>query len=310
MSSLVETPPEAPRRPYDHTEHGVTRPDPYHWMRDVDSPELVSHLVAERTWYDASTGHLGPLIDSLRAAMATRVPRLTRQSGGSMARFPTTPTSRREGTTRNCCAISTRIRQIDRRNSSGNGDDHHVSPREPQIVLDANALAEGADYFELGLTRLSPDDRLLAYSVDVVGDEVYTLRFRDLGTGEDLPDEVPRQLLRGRVERRRAALLLHRPRRGLPALPGLAPRARHPRRRRTCWCSRSPTRSTRCWCAARRSGGLVVIWAGCRDTTEVWVVDAHDPDLAGAVGGRATAGRRVPRRARPARATAARSCCS
>ena len=33
-----------------------------------------------------------------------------------MARFPTTPTSRREGTTRNCCVISTRIRQIHRRN--------------------------------------------------------------------------------------------------------------------------------------------------------------------------------------------------
>ena len=25
-------PPEAPREPFEHTEHGVARPDPYHWM--------------------------------------------------------------------------------------------------------------------------------------------------------------------------------------------------------------------------------------------------------------------------------------
>ena len=26
------TPPVAPREPFEHTEHGVARPDPYHWM--------------------------------------------------------------------------------------------------------------------------------------------------------------------------------------------------------------------------------------------------------------------------------------
>ena len=42
----------------------------------------------------------------------------------------------------------------------------------------------------LGVREPSPDGRLLAYSVDHDGSEVYTLRVRDLGTGADLPDEV------------------------------------------------------------------------------------------------------------------------
>ena len=39
---------------------------------------------------------------------------------------------------------------------------------------------------------MSPDERLLAYSSDITGDEVYVLRFRDLDTGADLPDLLPR----------------------------------------------------------------------------------------------------------------------
>ena len=38
--------------------------------------------------------------------------------------------------------------------------------------------------------RVSLDGTLLAYSVDVVGDERYTLRFKDLRTGELYPDEI------------------------------------------------------------------------------------------------------------------------
>src|SRR5207247_10916830 len=60
-----------------------------------------------------------------------------------------------------------------------------------QVLLDENAMAAGHDYFALGAFRVSPDHRLLAYSTDVAGDEVYTLRARDLDTGADLPDAVP-----------------------------------------------------------------------------------------------------------------------
>jgi oligopeptidase B len=59
-----------------------------------------------------------------------------------------------------------------------------------QILLDENVLAEGHDFFSLGAFSPSPDHRLLAYSTDYDGDEVFTIRVRDLATGEDLPDEI------------------------------------------------------------------------------------------------------------------------
>ena len=54
-----------------------------------------------------------------------------------------------------------------------------------------NELAEGHDFFSLGGSSVSPDGSLLAYSTDTVGDERFTLRVKDLRTGELLPDEIP-----------------------------------------------------------------------------------------------------------------------
>ena len=59
-----------------------------------------------------------------------------------------------------------------------------------QVLLDSNVEAEGHDFFSLGGFSLSDDDTLLAWSVDVVGDERYTIRVKDLRTGELLPDTV------------------------------------------------------------------------------------------------------------------------
>lgn len=59
-----------------------------------------------------------------------------------------------------------------------------------QLLLDENVEADGHDFFALGAASVSLDDNLLAYSVDVVGDERYTLRFKDLRTGEQYPDEI------------------------------------------------------------------------------------------------------------------------
>ena len=126
-----------------------------------------------------------------------------------------------------------------------------------QLLLDANALADDSGYLELGLTLVSPDDRLLAYSVD---------RDRRRGLRAALPRPRHRrgpgrrgaaQLLRRRLERRLGALLLHRARRRLPAVPGVAAPARHPGRRRRAG-ARGARRAVRARaCAATRSGGLV-----------------------------------------------------
>src|SRR5262249_22134843 len=59
-----------------------------------------------------------------------------------------------------------------------------------QVLLDGNELAAGHDFFSLGTYDVSPDGRLLAYSTDFAGSERFTLRVKDLETGQILPDEV------------------------------------------------------------------------------------------------------------------------
>jgi oligopeptidase B len=59
------------------------------------------------------------------------------------------------------------------------------------VLLDGNVEAAGHDFFSLGSFDVSADGRLLAWAVDTVGDERYTLRVRDLSTGTDLVDEIP-----------------------------------------------------------------------------------------------------------------------
>jgi oligopeptidase B len=59
-----------------------------------------------------------------------------------------------------------------------------------QVLLDGNREAEGKAYWQLGSVSHSPDHALLAYAVDELGSELFTLRIRDLATGKDLPDVI------------------------------------------------------------------------------------------------------------------------
>jgi oligopeptidase B len=68
-----------------------------------------------------------------------------------------------------------------------------TSPEDPEaVLLDLQVVhdAGGTGYARDGVLEVSPDGRWLAWSVDLEGDEVYALRFRDLSTGADLPEVV------------------------------------------------------------------------------------------------------------------------
>ena len=169
----AEAPPLAPTEPTAQELHGVRRVDEYAWLRDSTSPRALAYLEAERAFYDRSTARLADLRASLLAEMSARLPAVEESVSWPEGSF----------------AYRTRIPE---------GEQYEQLLRRPkaggpeQLVLDGALLAAGGDYFELGIRLVSPDERLLAYSVDTVGDEVYALRFRDLRTGEDLPEEAPR----------------------------------------------------------------------------------------------------------------------
>src|SRR5262249_49565442 len=60
-----------------------------------------------------------------------------------------------------------------------------------EILLDENAMAEGKKYFRVGNFSVSPNTKLLAYSVDFDGDEAYTIHVKDITSGKMLADEIP-----------------------------------------------------------------------------------------------------------------------
>ena len=73
-----------------------------------------------------------------------------------------------------------------------------------EVLLDGNVEAEGHEFFSLGAFSVSPDGRLLAYSIDVTGAERFTLMIKDLTTGELLADQIDRHRVRRRVGAGRA----------------------------------------------------------------------------------------------------------
>jgi len=60
------------------------------------------------------------------------------------------------------------------------------SDAEEIILLDGDAMGEGLEYFDFGQVSHSPDHSKIAYTVDDKGSEFYTLRVKDLKTGEEL----------------------------------------------------------------------------------------------------------------------------
>jgi len=59
-----------------------------------------------------------------------------------------------------------------------------------EVLLDVNQMAEGKNYFNVGDADVSQDNHLLAWAEDDVGRRQYVIRFKDLRTGEVLPDRI------------------------------------------------------------------------------------------------------------------------
>lgn len=178
--------PRAQNRPIERTHHGDTVLDPYEWLREKESPEVIEHLEAENAFTEQETAHLAGLRERIFQEIKSRtletdlsVP--TR--AGDWWYYGRSVEGQQYG-------IQCRVPVA--------ADDDWTPPTLPesgaapgeQIILDANVEAEGHEYFSLGSFDVADDGTRLLYGVDVEGDERYTVRVRDLATGEDLDDEL------------------------------------------------------------------------------------------------------------------------
>jgi oligopeptidase B len=259
-------PPDAHRQELVHELHGVKRVDAYAWLRDTASPDVLAHLQGERSYYDVATQHLGPKVKTLSEEMSARLPATDWSISYKRVRFSYyTLTPGGSEHAQLCRGGYTPQPAQD-------------SPPEPaEVLLDPVTLAAGSAYFELGLTLVSPDERLLAYSVDTTGDEVYILRFRDLDTGDDLPDLVPRTYYGGAWSADSSTFFytihdeayrphqIWRHRIGTPVSNDVLVLT-------------EDDEGFDLDLRACRSGDVIVASSQSRDTSEVWLLDAREPE--------------------------------
>ncbi|GAC1652945.1 MAG: S9 family peptidase [Mycobacterium sp.] len=179
-------PPQAKRLEHRREYHGDVFIDPYEWMRDKSSPEVIDYLNAENDYTEEMTADLAPLRQKIFDEIKAR----TKETDLSV------PVRRGEWwyygrsfagkqyTVQCRCPVS----HPDDWNPPEFDEETEV-PGE-QILLDENVEAEGHDFFALGVASVSLDGNILAYSVDIKGDERYTLRFKDLRTGTLYDDQI------------------------------------------------------------------------------------------------------------------------
>ncbi|WP_097327885.1 S9 family peptidase [Paractinoplanes atraurantiacus] len=179
-----DSPPSVRQVAHERTFHGDTVTDEYAWLADKENPETVAYLEAENAWTDGATAHLAGLRDTLFSEIKSRTKEtdLTVPSRkGGFWYYTRTVEGQQYGIH---CRVAVRPGETDPPSAEG------PVPGE-EVLLDGNALAEGKDFFALGTFDVSPDGTRLAYSTDFEGDERFTLKIKDLRTGEVFPDEVP-----------------------------------------------------------------------------------------------------------------------
>jgi oligopeptidase B len=184
-------PPVAARKPVQRVHHGDTFVDDYEWLRDKADPEVIGYLEAENAFTEASTARLQPLRQQIFDEIAAR----TKQTDLTVASrrgdywyYSRTVEGQQYPIHCRLPAAGDAPPVIDAPDPADPGSS--AAPDGEQVLLDGNQIAAGSEFFALGTNQPSPDGTLLAYSLDLTGDERFTLRIKDLRTGDDLPDTV------------------------------------------------------------------------------------------------------------------------
>lgn len=183
MTSLRKVnPPVASRKPVTQSAHGLSWTDEYSWIRAENWQQVLRDpgtlpgpidklLRAENRYCAALMNDTKPLQKLLVAEMRARI-----------KEDDSAPPSK-DGP----------FAYYQRYNKGG---EHPLICRRPreggkeEKLLDGQKLSRGKDFFDLGDHAHSPDHRLMAWSSDEAGSELYTIKVRHLASGNDLTDLV------------------------------------------------------------------------------------------------------------------------
>ncbi|AEO40937.1 protease II [Xanthomonas euvesicatoria pv. citrumelo F1] len=173
--AALPSPPDVAKHPHVvKAPFGATRNDDYYWLRDDkrEDKAVLAYLDAENAYTDKVMAPLKPLEEALYTEIVGRI----KQDDAS---------------------VPYRERGYWYYTRFETGKDYPIQARRKgsmeapeQILLDVNQMAQGKGYFSVGDAAVSQDNRILAWADDAVGRRQYTIRFKNLDTGELYPDTV------------------------------------------------------------------------------------------------------------------------
>ncbi|HLE32377.1 MAG TPA: S9 family peptidase [Bacteroidota bacterium] len=167
------TPPNAAVKPVKLEKHGDVREDNYFWLKERENPEVIAYLEAENAYTDTMMSHTEGFQEELFEEIKGRI----KQTDLSV------PYKRDD------YYYYTRVVE---------GKEYPIYCRKKgsldaaeEIMIDANALAEGHKFSSVGGVDISSGQDIVSFAQDTLGRRFYSLRFKNLSTGELLPDEIP-----------------------------------------------------------------------------------------------------------------------
>ncbi|MCB9284371.1 MAG: S9 family peptidase [Lewinellaceae bacterium] len=165
--------PKAKQIPKELTSHGDTRQDPYYWLNERENPEVIAYLKSENAYQEEMMSHLKGFQEKLYEEIIGRI----RQTDMSVPYLD------------NGYYYFSRYEE---------GLEYPILSRKKgsldaaeEVLLNVNELAKPYAFYQVGGTSVSPDNKLLAFGEDTLSRRIYTLRFKNLETGEFLEDQIP-----------------------------------------------------------------------------------------------------------------------
>ena len=166
------TPPNLKKIPKSLIKFNDKRIDNYYWLRERENPSVIEYLNRENDYYKKMTLHTKDFQDKLFHEIKNKI----KQEDQSVPYFL------------NGYWYVTKYKEnLDYPIYSRYKDS--LKSKE-EILFDCNKLAQSHDYFNLSNFKISPNNKIVAFSVDTVSRRLYTIKFKNLDNGEILKDEI------------------------------------------------------------------------------------------------------------------------
>ena len=147
--------------------HDHERNDEFYWLNERDNPEVIDYLNAENDYRDAYMKDYKNLENELFEEIKSRI----KEDDISVPYLD------------NGYYYYTRYEKGKQYPIYCRKKDNLSNPEE--ILIDANKMSEGHEYFRVGGIDISPNNKIMAYSVDTVSRRLYTINFKNLESGEE-----------------------------------------------------------------------------------------------------------------------------